>query len=157
MTKQFDDSLFFHDDITAGGKSHNCGLWARTEVVIRYDYKDNPTGKSSLGEVLFTGENMVTIGGVQYAMEQLFGVKGYPEIMSNRTLHETPACDGADDDKLEIGLENNGYPIYDGEVYKTYIDNPEGETFDPTRYKALMKYSGETYQVPRVSDYSVSV
>ena len=52
------------------------GLWARTEVVVGRGYNENRLGKSFLDEVDFTRENTVPIGGVQYVLEQLFGVSG---------------------------------------------------------------------------------
>lgn len=71
------------------------GLWTKTRVTASYDdvyYTESgipffgkkvPTGKSDLGETIFktektkpifSEENMVTIGGCQYAMERLFEV-----------------------------------------------------------------------------------
>lgn len=57
------------------GSAHST-LWARTEVIGGYGrYTDNK-GISQLGEVIFKQSNMVPIGGVQYAMEKLFNVRG---------------------------------------------------------------------------------
>lgn len=66
------DSISFRDehDIVSGS-----GLWTKTEVIGGYDLHRSPTGKSTLGETLFSKHNMVPIGGVTYAMENLFGVK----------------------------------------------------------------------------------
>lgn len=50
------------------------GLWARTEVIVGRGYHSNRMGKSYLDEVDFTKENTVPIGGVQYALEQIFGI-----------------------------------------------------------------------------------
>ena len=87
------DFLSFKDNSNVLGQSH--GLWARTKIMISHDdieYDKNgiahfirniPTGVSSLGETIFRkvkgtveweSENMVPIGGCQYAMELLFGV-----------------------------------------------------------------------------------
>lgn len=63
------------DKVTFEDKRMSGGLWARTEVIGGYgDIIENPTGKSSIGEVVFRQHNIVPIGGVSYVMEQLFGV-----------------------------------------------------------------------------------
>ena len=57
----------------------NKGIWRRTEVLCGFgDIIENPNGKSSFapGCPFTTSENMVPIGGVQYMMEMLYGVKG---------------------------------------------------------------------------------
>lgn len=50
------------------------GLWARTEVLVGRGFHPNRLGKSYLDEVDFEGHNTVPIGGVQYALEQMFGI-----------------------------------------------------------------------------------
>lgn len=62
------DSIAFHD--TLGGRP---GLWAKTEVIMGYGLH-RKNGISDLDEVIFREHNMVPIGGVQYAMEKIFGV-----------------------------------------------------------------------------------
>lgn len=101
MEKVLKDKIAFSDDRSNHVKmpmmqSH--GLWSRTEVMGSYDdveldkngiftrfVKKIPNGVSTLGETLFRTEttepkwklsNMVPIGGCQFAMEMLFGVKG---------------------------------------------------------------------------------
>lgn len=70
-TIKLKDRLNFDDTMVQSG------LWARTEVIGGYgDFIMNPNGKSTLGETLFEQHNMVPIGGVQYTMEQLFGISG---------------------------------------------------------------------------------
>lgn len=57
----------------------NKGLWRKTEVLCSNgDVIQNPHGKSSFapGCPFTMSSNMVPIGGVQYLMEVLFGVKG---------------------------------------------------------------------------------
>ena len=78
-TIRLDDSLAVHDKIAGvGSKPHRPGLWARTEVLIGTGRHFNPkTGCSELEEVFHRDENMVLIGGVQYAMEKLFNIKSY--------------------------------------------------------------------------------
>lgn len=83
------------------------GLWAKTEVLVSNgDVVLNPNGKSSFtaGCPFTMSKNMVPIGGVQYAMEQLFGVEG--EQFSIPTLYDE---DG-------IGLPNSLPP---SETYQT--------------------------------------
>lgn len=100
MATVLNDRLFFNDNksdkVILPNLSSN-GFWARTEVMGSYDdieldqngvfstfVKKIPTGISSLGEKIFrtektkplwTKSNMVPIGGCQFAMEMLFGVK----------------------------------------------------------------------------------
>ena len=51
-------------------------LWVKTEIIGGYDPYVDKYGVTQLGEELFKDENMVTIGGVQYAMEKIFNVSG---------------------------------------------------------------------------------
>ena len=71
-TRHVEDRLFLNDKTVQPPAG---GLWARTEVIGGYDLRRSPNGKSTLGETLFGEHNMVPIGGVTYAMEQLFGIK----------------------------------------------------------------------------------
>ena len=89
------DRLMFNDAI---GEAISRALWAKTEVIGGYNYhKDEVTGVSMFDEVVFGPcHNTVTIGGVQYAMEQIFGVKGPITIP---TLY----------DELQIGIANQSY------------------------------------------------
>ena len=132
MTKIINDRLSFNDNKPEYVKmptmqSH--GLWAKTEVLASYDdiaYDKNgvayfarkiPTGVSALGETLFRTEkveplwtmsNMVPIGGCQYAMEKLFGVKA--DQFSIHTLYRSN-----DGTITNIGLDdsNGTGPSYD--------------------------------------------
>lgn len=53
------------------------GFWVKTEILGGYGIHKNPvTGISELDETIFTSKNTVCIGGVQYAMEQIFGISG---------------------------------------------------------------------------------
>lgn len=112
MERILKDKIAFSDDKSQHVKMPNMqshGLWARTEIMGSYDdievdnhgifkrfVKKIPTGVSSLGETLFrtetaapkwTTSNMVPIGGCQFAMELLFGVKNnqitIPTVYSN--------------------------------------------------------------------------
>lgn len=83
----------------------NGGLWAKTEVIGGYgDVIVNPNGKSSLSETMFEQHNIVPIGGVSYAMQNIFSVSdsqiSYPTLYS---MHK-------------IGLPDTGYPT---ETYQT--------------------------------------
>ena len=138
MPKIFKDRLSFVKDTIdhASQTIQSHGLWARTEVMASYDdierdkngishfVKKIPTGVSALGETLFRTEktkpmwvkdNMVPIGGCQFAMEQLYGVKS--EQFSIPTLW----------DQRAIGLENSPTPTTTYDVpggTKTIIYNP---------------------------------
>ena len=74
MSKILRDQLHYNDAVVS---THQPTLWARTQIIGGYGlHIDEKTGISQLDEVVFETENMVPLLGVQYAMEQLFGVKG---------------------------------------------------------------------------------
>lgn len=61
----------------------NPTLWRRTEILCSNgEIINNPNGKSSFapGCPFTKSSNMVPLGGVQYVMEQLFGIKGEIDI-----------------------------------------------------------------------------
>ena len=68
----------------------------RTEILGGYDLIENPTGKSSLGETLFTAENETVLGGALFTLEKLFNVQS---PLSIATLNEIK------------GIANTGTPI----------------------------------------------
>lgn len=72
--KNIKDSLCMIDESSNGVKQHT--LWNRTQIIGGYGLHKNSAGISELDEVVFEEENMVVIGGVQYAMEVIFGIKG---------------------------------------------------------------------------------
>lgn len=78
MIKTLNDRFSMNDKVGIGNDHHHRNtLWARTQIIGGYGLHKNPeTGLSELDEVVFETENMVPIGGVQFAMEQIFGVKG---------------------------------------------------------------------------------
>lgn len=71
-----------HDEIAGCGSArpHKPGFWARTQIQIGTGRHLNRSGCSELEEVFHTDENMVLIGGVQYAMEKLFNIKGELDV-----------------------------------------------------------------------------
>lgn len=102
MAINLKDTLSFKDGI---GEGISRSLWKYTEVIGGHGLHKNPvTGISELDEIVFGPDhNTVTIGGVQYAMEQIFGVKGPITIP---TLY----------DELQIGLTNASYSDLNIEV-----------------------------------------
>ena len=73
-TKLFNDRLSLGDSCDFGKKTT---LWRKTEILIGHGIIPNPCGKgNTLEEIYHTETNMVPIGGCQFAMEQIFGVKG---------------------------------------------------------------------------------
>ena len=82
-----DDSLSLKDKL-------NGGLWAKTEILMGHDLINNPNGKSTLGETLFSTHNIVPIGGVSYTMERLFGIKEEQIIIP--TLYQEMGIGAAD-------------------------------------------------------------
>lgn len=87
------------------------GLWAKTEVIGGYgDFKFNPTGKSTLGEICFEDHNIVPIGGVSYVFEQLFGVKD--KQLSFPTLKESSMVIGPDNSNSSDSSAEGRYETY---------------------------------------------
>lgn len=71
--------MFIEDKLS--GRKHPQTLWAKTSISMGYGLHKNELGISTLDEVIFEKEeNIVPIGGVQYAMEMIFGTKGSLEI-----------------------------------------------------------------------------
>lgn len=142
MIKEFNDKIFF-DDTTTGKKS---GFWARTEIVMGYgDIHDNPNGKSSMDEVIFTGSNMVTIGGVQYAMEKIFGVSGSLDIKS-KSLHDTQECEGTG--TTNIGPENSNPIPYTKKEWNYKAEAGTTTSLTKENYDKLVDFSANTYEIP---------
>ena len=71
---------FCMNDTTSNKASHPQTLWARTQILGGYGKYINESGVSDLKEIVFEESNIVPIGGVQFAMEQIFGAKGSIEI-----------------------------------------------------------------------------
>ena len=67
------DSFNSIDKLCSGKSNH--GIWSRTEILCGYNLINNPNGKSTLGETLFTTHNIVPIGGVSYVMQRVFGLE----------------------------------------------------------------------------------
>lgn len=112
--KLLKDSLSFNDKMSTQRKRNK--LWTRTEIFGGHGIHKNPlTGLSELDEVIFGPmSNTVTIAGVQYAMESIFGSAGPIEIP---TLY----------DELGIGLPN---AVYTNNV----VDDPNETYTMPYRY-----------------------
>lgn len=75
INKVLKDSMMISKDSLAY-TSHPRTLWARTQITGGYGIHKNEYGISELDETCFGEENIVPIGGVQFAMEQLFGITG---------------------------------------------------------------------------------
>lgn len=78
-TRLLKDFLLMGDGI-GKAKSHQSNLFVRTQVLVGYGRYTDKNGISQLNEVCLEEENMVLIGGVQYALEQLLGIKGPIEV-----------------------------------------------------------------------------
>ncbi|HAU88257.1 MAG TPA: hypothetical protein DCW90_23115 [Lachnospiraceae bacterium] len=99
------DKLCIAKDMTVPmPELHHSGLWARTEIKGGYGIKQHPSGYSVLGEEVFSTENMVPLGGVQYAMSRIF--EAAPTI-SVPTIY----------DQSGIGLPNKFIEDYDTYTY----------------------------------------
>lgn len=88
-TKILRDSISIKDRIA--DCSHAPTLWKKTEIIGGYGIHKNEFGISQLDEVVFSTENMVPIGGVQYAMEMIFGTKGSLPIPSLNDTYQIGA------------------------------------------------------------------
>lgn len=76
------DEFNFSKDSILTQPEHQQTLWRKTRILGGYDKYVDKYGISRLGEVVFDDENIVPIGGVQYAMEKIFNVAG-PSDISN--------------------------------------------------------------------------
>lgn len=69
----FKDRMSYRDTLELINPSN---LWARTEVLLGYGYHEGSKfGKSYLDETIIEDENTVVLGGVQTALQHIFGVK----------------------------------------------------------------------------------
>lgn len=120
-TIRANDNISFHD--VSNLNIHDCkkpALWARTEVVVGYGkVHNNPTGKSTLDEVIFTGQNTVPLGGVQYVMERCFGVRG---PISVPTLYRPDTEEITGIGKPDSNSPTETYPSPDGDKRIIYRD-----------------------------------
>ena len=136
-----------HNSTASIPSQESHGLWAKTKIMGSYDdvmYDKNgipffgkkiPTGKNKLGETIFrtertkpifSEENMVTLGGCQYAMEKLFGVKNdYIDVPTMYSKHG-------------IGYEDSTPPSGDGYTYTT----PDGAKNTIYRYGHFVQLFG---------------
>ncbi len=77
------DSMKVKDNVNFGPPIGNpkSGIYAKTQVIGGYDFKVNHRdGISSLGEVVFSGSNMIPIGGTQRCFESLWGATGALQV-----------------------------------------------------------------------------
>lgn len=104
-----------HDNLMFGDNT-NHGLWVKTDISAYTGYKTDPlTGKSSWDEVLFEHEeNMVTISGVQFAMESIFGIKGgltIPTLKSAINAGPDDVVYNSASFQTPNGQVTSGYPL----------------------------------------------
>lgn len=76
MHKKLNDKLYLSKNTIDTHVGHAPTLWAKTRIMGGYGLHKNSQGISELDEVVFDQENMVPLGGVQYAMEMIYGVSG---------------------------------------------------------------------------------
>jgi hypothetical protein len=100
----------------------------KTEILFGHGYKDNPMGKSTLDEVLFTTHNIVPLGGVSFVFGKLFEAN---DSITVPTLY----------DQKGIGIPNSTVPT------ETYY-SPDGEE-DPSgnRVRRIKYYQGNYVQL----------
>jgi hypothetical protein len=123
-----------------GNTKKNRTLWRRTEVLCSNgDVIINPKGKSSFapGCPFTVSENMVPIGGVQYTMQQLFGIPtdSSSSILRIPTLYdltEHPEEWGIPTEyPAPIGRPNSSAPDIDNDT-ESYLIPPIKRTSDPS-------------------------
>lgn len=124
------DNIGIADKLVPMPKLHRSGMFQRTRVMGGYGFTRDVNGISSLNEVTFDDENMIPIGGCQYAFEQLFGIEGPLKVP---TLYEV--SNGT------IGLPDVTMLDYKaaGEDIKYYIPAINGDI----DYKELIHPHGE--------------
>jgi len=124
------DNINISDKFIPMPKLHRSGTFQRTRVMGGYNFTRDVNGISSLGETTFDEENMIPIGGSQYAFEQIFGVKGPLHVP---TLYEVSGN--------TIGLPDVSMLDYqaNGEDIKYYIPAINGDV----NYKELVHPHGE--------------
>lgn len=135
----------------------NRTLWRRTEVLCSNgDVIINPKGKSSFapGCPFTVSENMVPIGGVQYTMQQLFGI---PNDSSTSILKIPTLYDLSNDPArwgiptaypAPIGRDNSPTPSVDDEhPEESYLIPPIVTTEMEIKKKAVPYRSGHRVQL----------
>lgn len=70
------DKLHLSKDSLESTSGAKPSFWAKTQILGGYGLHKNSQGISELDEVVFDTTNIVPLGGVQFAMEMLYGVKG---------------------------------------------------------------------------------
>lgn len=118
------------DKLIAMPELHRSGIYQHTKIMGGYGLRRDRNGVSSLGLTTFTEENMIPIGGSQYAFEQLFGVPGSLHVP---TLYEVSdgtigLPDVSINDYRNSG-EDVGYyiPAANGDPNTKDIVHPHGE------------------------------
>ena len=126
------DGLGFQDKHTIQPmpELHRSGVYKRTQILGGYGFSRDANGISSLGETVFSEENMVPSGGGQYSFEQLFGIPGPLKVP---TLYEiSNGTIGIPDvtmlDYQAAGEDINYYiPAINGDIDHKEIIHPHGE------------------------------
>lgn len=124
MAHTLKDTLSFSDKCqNINLKTPHHGMWARTEVLCSNgDVVLNPYGKSSFkpGCPFTKSENMVVIGGVEYVMNMLFGVKNAQFEIP--TLFQETGIGKADSlppsENFRIPDTEKGYAQYQSIIYR---------------------------------------
>lgn len=76
MSLKLSDRLNLSKDSLEAAASNKPSFWVKTQILGGYGLHKNSQGISELDEVVFDTTNMVPLGGVQFAMEMIYGVKG---------------------------------------------------------------------------------
>ena len=76
MSLKLSDGLNLSKDSLGTSAPNKPSFWVKTQILGGYGLHKNSQGISELDEVVFDTTNMVPLGGVQFAMEMIYGVKG---------------------------------------------------------------------------------
>ena len=108
MSRIISDSMIYRDERYSGKHT----LWQDTEILIGHGVIKNPCGYgNTLEEIYHIERNMVPIGGCQFAMEQIFGIKGPITVPTLYT-------------EMGIGIPDQNFDLLD-------IDTPTGKVAMP--------------------------
>ena len=146
------DKLMYKDKIVGAVKMPQIsnGFWARTEVIGGHGIHKSKLGYSVLDEQVFSEHNMVPIGGVMYAMSNLFQVSSTIKIP---TLYEMNGI-GRPDISIE-DFEGKTFPSATGDKIPYQTQFPIPCTADETPVKSLIYPPGHgvfLFGVGRIGD-----
>lgn len=133
-----EDRISFKDNVPGSGHP---GMWSRTEVIVGYgDVHDDGIHKAFMDDPVYTGENTVVIGGVQYTMQKLFNIPGAIDIP---TLHSENGIGLDDNPDIHVGPGE----VDEGIGFKTPLYTRDDSMIDFDKIEAPMYRTGHFVQL----------